>query len=117
MYVAKTLESLSLDLLSMRYFQQFHKLTRLLFRYFTFRMVLGLATFGITFGIQKLSWNLYLNLFIFNVVNIPAKGLSIWLQNRYCKYTRLRAIAGNTSHIKIFIISAYILFYVWSVNL
>ena len=49
---------------------------------FTFRMVIGLADTGILYGVQNLSGNFYLNLFLYKLVQIPAKSLGIWLQNR-----------------------------------
>ncbi|KAL4240699.1 hypothetical protein ACF0H5_001491 [Mactra antiquata] len=45
-------------------------------------MALGLVSYGLSFGIQSLSGNIYLNLFLFSLVGIPSKGLALWLQNR-----------------------------------
>lgn len=44
---------------------------------------LGLVSYGISYGIQKLSGSIYLNLFLFNLVHIPSKGIAIWIQNRF----------------------------------
>ena len=44
---------------------------------------MGFVGAVIFFGIQTLSGNIYLNLFLFNVVGIPTKVISNWTQNRY----------------------------------
>lgn len=50
---------------------------------FVFRFALGIVSYGISFGIQSLSGNIYLNLFLFSLVGIPSKSIALWLQNRY----------------------------------
>ncbi|XP_060594867.1 organic cation/carnitine transporter 2-like isoform X2 [Ruditapes philippinarum] len=44
---------------------------------------LGLVFYGISFGIQALAGNIYLNLFLFSVVSIPAKIITVYLTNRF----------------------------------
>ena len=48
-----------------------------------FRVGLGLVSYGVSYGIQKLAGSIYLNLFLFNLVQIPSKGIAIWIQNRF----------------------------------
>lgn len=49
---------------------------------------LGVIGYGIGFGIKKLSGNFFLNMFIFAIVSIPSKLLTIYLQNKIGrKYT------------------------------
>ncbi|KAL4240616.1 hypothetical protein ACF0H5_001407 [Mactra antiquata] len=43
---------------------------------------LGIVSYGISFGIQSLSGNIYLNFFLFSIVGIPSKVIALWLQNR-----------------------------------
>ncbi|XP_053378933.1 solute carrier family 22 member 21-like [Mercenaria mercenaria] len=43
---------------------------------------LGLVFYGISFGIQALAGNIYLNLFLFNLVAIPAKLITVWVTNK-----------------------------------
>ncbi|XP_045211159.2 organic cation/carnitine transporter 2-like [Mercenaria mercenaria] len=43
---------------------------------------LGLVGYGLYFGIQKLSGNIYLNAFLFTLCAIPSKSIALWLQNR-----------------------------------
>ena len=50
------------------------------------RIALGFITYGINFGITRLSGSIYLNIFLFKLVQIPSKGIAIWLQNRYVLY-------------------------------
>ncbi|XP_052214194.1 solute carrier family 22 member 6-like [Dreissena polymorpha] len=45
-------------------------------------VALGLITYGINYGIQGLSGNVYLNIFLFNLATIPTKSVTIWLSNR-----------------------------------
>ncbi|XP_060575042.1 solute carrier family 22 member 4-like isoform X2 [Ruditapes philippinarum] len=55
---------------------------------------LGVIGYGIGFGIKKLSGNLFLNLFLFSVVSIPSKVITIFLQNRIGrKYTTILSFA------------------------
>lgn len=44
---------------------------------------LGVVSYGIAFGIQTLSGNIYLNLFLFSLTGIPSKSVALWLQNRF----------------------------------
>ncbi|XP_052818707.1 organic cation/carnitine transporter 2-like isoform X2 [Mya arenaria] len=44
---------------------------------------LGIVSYGILFGIQSLSGNIFFNLFLFSVVGIPAKSIGTWLQNKF----------------------------------
>ncbi|XP_060552264.1 organic cation transporter protein-like [Ruditapes philippinarum] len=44
---------------------------------------LGVVKYGIEFGIQELSGNIYLNVFLFSIVGIPGKAVALWLQNRF----------------------------------
>ncbi|XP_053393411.1 organic cation/carnitine transporter 2-like isoform X2 [Mercenaria mercenaria] len=44
---------------------------------------LGLVSYGIGFGVQALSGNLYFNFFLFSLVGIPSKAIALWLQNSY----------------------------------
>ncbi|XP_052816361.1 organic cation/carnitine transporter 2-like [Mya arenaria] len=46
-------------------------------------VALGLVSYGISFGIQSLSGNIFFNLFLFSLVAIPSKGIAVWLQNRF----------------------------------
>ncbi|XP_060552265.1 organic cation transporter protein-like [Ruditapes philippinarum] len=46
-------------------------------------IALGVVSYGISFGIQTLSGNIYLNYFLFSLTSIPTKGIAIWLQNRF----------------------------------
>ncbi|XP_045211659.2 organic cation transporter protein-like [Mercenaria mercenaria] len=46
-------------------------------------LALGVVSYGIAFGIQTLSGNIYLNLFLFSITGIPTKGIAIWLQNKF----------------------------------
>ncbi|XP_052786101.1 organic cation/carnitine transporter 2-like [Mya arenaria] len=46
-------------------------------------MSLGLVAYGIGFGIQALSGNLYINLFLYNVIQIPTRASTAWLQNKF----------------------------------
>ncbi|XP_060565157.1 organic cation transporter protein-like [Ruditapes philippinarum] len=48
----------------------------------TWLFALGLVFYGISFGIQALAGNIYLNLFLFSVVSIPAKIITVYLTNR-----------------------------------
>ncbi|XP_045184445.2 solute carrier family 22 member 4-like [Mercenaria mercenaria] len=43
---------------------------------------LGVISYGIGFGIKKLSGDLFLNIFLFSIVSIPSKVITIFLQNR-----------------------------------
>ncbi|XP_052769357.1 organic cation transporter protein-like [Mya arenaria] len=43
----------------------------------------GLAYYGISFGIQSLSGNIYLNMFLFNIVGVPAKTASMVMTNYF----------------------------------
>ncbi|XP_053385092.1 solute carrier family 22 member 4-like isoform X2 [Mercenaria mercenaria] len=45
-------------------------------------LALGMVFYAITFGIQALSGNIYLNLFLFSLAGIPTKVVALWLQNR-----------------------------------
>ena len=47
------------------------------------RLALGMVLYAITFGIQALSGNIYLNLFLFSIAGIPTKIVALWLQNRF----------------------------------
>ncbi|XP_060565156.1 solute carrier family 22 member 21-like [Ruditapes philippinarum] len=42
-----------------------------------------MVLYAITFGIQALSGNIYLNLFLFSIAGIPTKIIALWLQNRF----------------------------------
>ncbi|XP_060552261.1 organic cation/carnitine transporter 2-like [Ruditapes philippinarum] len=46
-------------------------------------VALGLVSYGIAFGIQSLSGNIYFNLFLFGLTEIPSKAIALWLQNRF----------------------------------
>lgn len=48
-----------------------------------FRAALGLVSYGLVFGVQALSGNIYFNFFLFNLVGIPSKAVALWLQNRF----------------------------------
>ncbi|XP_053384617.1 organic cation/carnitine transporter 2-like isoform X2 [Mercenaria mercenaria] len=43
---------------------------------------LGVVGYGISFGIQSLSGNLYLNLFLFCITSVPSRAVAIFLSNR-----------------------------------
>ncbi|XP_053395829.1 solute carrier family 22 member 21-like [Mercenaria mercenaria] len=58
------------------------------------RMGLGLVSYGIKYGIQALSGNIFFNLFLFNLCGIPSKGIALWLQNRFGR--RITAIICYT---------------------
>ncbi|XP_053387556.1 solute carrier family 22 member 4-like isoform X2 [Mercenaria mercenaria] len=45
-------------------------------------ITLGVVVFGLLFGIQNLSGNLYLNIFLFSLTTIPSKAIATWLSNR-----------------------------------
>ncbi|XP_053385130.1 solute carrier family 22 member 4-like isoform X1 [Mercenaria mercenaria] len=45
-------------------------------------IALGFCSFGLAFGIQSLSGNIHLNLFLFSLTGIPSKAIALWLQNR-----------------------------------
>ena len=45
------------------------------------RVELGLAGYGIQFGIQKLSGSLYLNMFLIGIIGAPLSFLTIYLTN------------------------------------
>lgn len=45
-------------------------------------LAFGLIFYGITYGIQALSGNIYLNLFLFSLTSIPAKVVDLWIQNK-----------------------------------
>ncbi|XP_053395964.1 organic cation transporter protein-like [Mercenaria mercenaria] len=57
-------------------------------------MGLGLVSYGIKYGIQALSGNIFFNLFLFNLCGIPSKGIALWLQNRFGR--RITAIICYT---------------------
>ncbi|KAL4216307.1 hypothetical protein ACF0H5_024033 [Mactra antiquata] len=42
---------------------------------------LGLISYGIGFGVKKFSGNFFLNLFLFSILSIPSKSITIYLQN------------------------------------
>ncbi|XP_053393423.1 solute carrier family 22 member 4-like isoform X2 [Mercenaria mercenaria] len=44
---------------------------------------LGLISYGISYGVQSLSGNLYLNFFLFALTGIPSKAIALWLQNKF----------------------------------
>ncbi|KAL4240147.1 hypothetical protein ACF0H5_000941 [Mactra antiquata] len=44
---------------------------------------MGVTSYGIGFGIQTLSGNIYFNTFLFSLFSIPSKGIAIFLQNRF----------------------------------
>jgi len=46
------------------------------------RAALGIVSYGIAFGIQALSGNIFFNMFLFSIVGIPSKAIAMWLQNR-----------------------------------
>ena len=46
------------------------------------RFALGVIGYGVMFGIQRLSGDIYLNMFLFAMVTIPAKVVTVWLTNR-----------------------------------
>ncbi|KAL4240148.1 hypothetical protein ACF0H5_000942 [Mactra antiquata] len=48
---------------------------------------LDIISYGIYFGIQTLSGNMYMNIFLFSIVGIPSKFLAIYLQNRFGRRT------------------------------
>ena len=62
---------------------RYHKVVVKFYFILLHRIALGLITYGISFGITRLSGSIYLNLFLFKLVQIPSKSIAIWLQNRY----------------------------------
>ena len=58
------------------------QLQELLYCYLLPRFALGLVFYGISFGIQSLAGNIYLNLFLFSVVGVPGKIITVYLTNR-----------------------------------
>ncbi|XP_053385209.1 organic cation/carnitine transporter 2-like [Mercenaria mercenaria] len=46
-------------------------------------IALGVVSYGIAFGIQSLSGNIFFNLFLFSLTGIPCKAIALWLQNRF----------------------------------
>ena len=50
---------------------------------YIFRVGIGLAYYGISFGVQALSGNIFVNMVLFNVTGVPTKAIGMWLQNRY----------------------------------
>ncbi|XP_053383565.1 solute carrier family 22 member 6-like [Mercenaria mercenaria] len=45
-------------------------------------IALGVVGYGLSFGIQTLSGDLYFNLFLFSLTSIPSKAIGMWLTNR-----------------------------------
>ncbi|XP_052818480.1 solute carrier family 22 member 7-like [Mya arenaria] len=45
-------------------------------------MTLGITSYGIQFGVPRLSGNLFMNMFILGLASSPIQFISIWLQNR-----------------------------------
>ena len=46
------------------------------------------AYYGLTFGIQNMSGDLYINMFLMNVIEIPANFVTMYIVNRYvCFYS------------------------------
>ena len=61
---------------------------------------MGIIGYGISFGIQRLAGSIYLNMFLFHLVTIPSKFITLWLINRYlCKSNR-KAMNRNWSNQK-----------------
>lgn len=49
---------------------------------FNFRMSVGYSYYGLTFGISSLSGNLYLNMFIMNVIDAPVCLSTMFFVNK-----------------------------------
>ena len=39
--------------------------------------------YGLTFGIQNMAGNMYLNMFLVNIIELPANCLAMYAVNRY----------------------------------
>ena len=63
-----------------------------------FRFGLGLISYGIAYGIQRLAGNIYLNMFLFSLVEIPGKFVVLWLLTKYV-WKRNRPVHENFVHI------------------
>ena len=46
------------------------------------RFALGFVSYGLLFGVQALSGNLFLNMFLFTITGVPVKFLGAWLANK-----------------------------------
>ena len=59
------------------------RVSRVAAQFYFFRFALGIVSYGIGFGIPNLAGSIYLNMFIFPAVEIPARFIQPWLLNKY----------------------------------
>ena len=54
-----------------------------------YRASMSYGYYGLTFGIQNMAGNMYLNMFLVNIIELPANCLAMYAVNRYeCSTTR-----------------------------
>jgi len=52
---------------------------------------MGLSTYGIQFGVEALTGNLFVNIFLLGLLASPLQFIIIYLENRYGVYDILHA--------------------------